>query len=84
MAIYNNDIDPNEKMWEKQNEPINKIQQHKDLLSKMMDLNEEIMDIQEEKFKILTDFLEYEEGLTTDKESAERIRIILKSFGIWN
>ena len=84
MAIYNNDIDPNEKMWDEQNEAISRIDKHKALLSKVVDLNAEIMDIQEEKFKILTDFLEYEEALTTDKESANRIRTLLKSFGIWN
>ena len=65
-------------------EQVNKIQKHKDLLNQVFKINCELLDIQEEKFKILTDFLEYEEGLTTDKESAERIRIILKTFGIWN
>ena len=40
--------------------------------------------IQEEKIKILTDFLEYEEALTKDKETADRIRKILKGFGVWN
>jgi hypothetical protein len=40
--------------------------------------------IQDEKIKILTDFLEYEEALTKDKETADRIRKILKGFGIWN
>jgi len=40
--------------------------------------------ILEEKVSILTDFLEYEEALTKDKETANRIRIILKEFGVWN
>jgi hypothetical protein len=44
----------------------------------------EKFNIQEEKIKILTDFLEYEEALTKDKETADRIRKILKGFGIWN
>lgn len=61
----------------------NRIQKHKDLITKVIGLNNEIMDIQEEKFKILTDFLEYEEALTTDKESANRIKSLLKSIGVW-
>jgi len=32
----------------------------------------------------LIDFLEYEEALTKDKESAWRIRKLLKSLGLWN
>lgn len=32
----------------------------------------------------LIEFLEYEEALTKDKESAGRIRILLKALGIWN
>ena len=32
----------------------------------------------------LIEFLEYEEALTTDKNSAGRIRILLKLIGIWN
>jgi hypothetical protein len=44
----------------------------------------EKFNIQEEKIKILTDFLEYEEALTKDKETADRIRKILKGFGVWN
>lgn len=32
----------------------------------------------------LIQFLEYEEALTTDKNSAGRIRILLKLIGIWN
>ena len=62
----------------------NRIQQHKDLITKVINLNNEIMDIQEQKFKILIDFLEYEEALTNDKESATRIKTVLKSIGIWN
>ena len=44
----------------------------------------EKFNIQEEKIKILTDYLEYEEALTKDKETADRIRKILKGFGVWN
>jgi len=44
----------------------------------------EKFNIQEEKIKILTDYLEYEEALTKDQETADRIRKILKGFGVWN
>jgi hypothetical protein len=60
-----------------------KIEKHKDMLSQINKLNIEILDIQEEKFKILTDFLEYEEALTKDKDTASRITFILKSLGVW-
>jgi len=32
----------------------------------------------------LIEFLEYEEALTKDKESAERIRTLLKALKVWN
>jgi len=32
----------------------------------------------------LIDFLEYEEALTKDKETASRIRKLLTELGIWN
>jgi hypothetical protein len=32
----------------------------------------------------LIDFLEYEEALTKDKETSQRIRILLKLLGVWN
>ncbi len=32
----------------------------------------------------LIEFLEYEEALTKDKETAGRIRILLKLMGIWS
>jgi len=32
----------------------------------------------------LIDFLEYEEALTKDPETANRIRILLKLLGVWN
>lgn len=31
----------------------------------------------------LIDFLEYEEALTTDKSTATRIRVLLKTLGVW-
>ena len=34
--------------------------------------------------KILTDFLEYEEALTKDKDTASRIKLLLKIMGVWN
>lgn len=34
--------------------------------------------------KGLIEFLEYEEALTKDKETANRIRILLTNLGIWN
>ena len=86
MAIYNNDIDPNEKMWNDQNEAdeaISRIDKHKALLSRVINLNTEIMDLQEQKFKVLTDFLEYEEALTNDKDTASRITRLLKQIEVW-
>ena len=38
----------------------------------------------EELYKALMDFLEYEEALTNDKESAARIRNFLKKIGLWD
>lgn len=32
----------------------------------------------------LIEFLEYEEALTTDKATATRIRVLLKTLGIWS
>lgn len=60
-----------------------KIEKHKELLLQMFKLNSELIDIQEEKFKILTDFLEYEEALTKDKDTASRIKSLLTTIGIW-
>jgi len=67
MAIYNNDKDPNETMWERQ---------------ATTSENKKIVDpinVQD-----LLNFLEYEEALTKDKESAIRIRTFLKKIGIWS
>lgn len=79
MAIYNNDRDPNEEMWEKQNKL-----KPEEFINEAQKLIIEKFRIQEEKIKILTDFLEYEEALTKDKDTASRITIILKQFGVWN
>lgn len=62
---------------------VSKIEKHKDLLEQVHKLNIELLDIQEEKFKILTDFLEYEEALTKDKETAARITKLLKEIQLW-
>ena len=43
----------------------------------------ERFNLQEEKIKVLTDFLEYEEALTKDKDTASRIKSLLTSIGIW-
>ena len=86
--IYNNDRDPNEDMWEKQEFDVNvendRLNKHKDLMSQIINLNNELIDIQIEKFKILCDFLEYEEALTTDKATAARIQTLLKGMKVWN
>jgi hypothetical protein len=55
-----------------------------DFISEAQKLIIEKFNIQEEKIKILTDYLEYEEALTKDQETADRIRKILKGFGVWN
>lgn len=62
---------------------VSKIEKHKDLLEHVHKLNIEFLHIQEEKFKILTDFLEYEEALTKDKETAARITKLLKEIQLW-
>jgi hypothetical protein len=76
--IYNNDRDPNEEMWEKQNKMT-----PEEMITETQKLIIEKFNIQEEKISILTDFLEYEEALTKDQETADRIRKILKGFGVW-
>jgi hypothetical protein len=77
--IYNNDRDPNEEMWEKQNKMT-----PEEMITETQKLIIERFRILEEKVSILTDYLEYEEGLTKDQETADRIRKILKEFGVWN
>jgi uncharacterized protein YunC (DUF1805 family) len=63
-----------------ENERLNK---HKDLLEQVHKLNAEFLHIQEEKFKNLCNFLEYEEALTKDKETAARITEVLKEIQLW-
>lgn len=65
---------------EVENERLNK---HKDMMKQVIDLNNELIDIQVEKFKILCDFLEYEEALTKDKDTASRIQTLLKGMNVW-
>jgi hypothetical protein len=65
---------------EVENERLNK---HKDMMKQVIDLNNELIDIQVEKFKILCDFLEYEEALTKDKDTASRIQLLLKGMNVW-
>ncbi len=77
--IYNNDRDPNEEMWEKQNKMT-----PEEMITETQKLIIERFRILEEKVSILTDYLEYEEALTKDQETADRIRKILKEFGVWN
>lgn len=60
-----------------------RIEKHKALLQKAIEVTGELIDLQEEKFKIICDFLEYEEALTQDKETATRIKNILNMLGIW-
>lgn len=60
-----------------------RIEKHKTLLQQAIDVNNELIDIQEEKFKIVCDFLEYEEALTTDKATAARIQVFLTKIGVW-
>jgi hypothetical protein len=77
--IYNNDRDPNEEMWEKQNKMT-----PEEMITETQKLIIERFRILEEKVSILTDYLEYEEALTKDQKTADRIRKILKEFGVWN
>lgn len=67
MAIYNNDRDPNEEMWENQGIT-----------------NEKKPIVDPINVQDLLNFLEYEEALTHDKESAARIRNYFKKIGLWN
>jgi adenylate cyclase class IV len=60
----------NKETWEKENE----------LATKLL-LEHSI--IQQDKIKGLTDFLEYEEALTKDKDTASRITTLLKQLGVW-
>lgn len=60
-----------------------RIEEFKELLESGHSLTKNMIDLQESKLKILTEYLEYEEALTTDKQSAERIRKILIDLGVW-
>lgn len=67
MAIFNNDRDPNEEMWERQ---------------ATTNDNRKIQDAI--NAQDLINFLEYEEALTKDKDTASRIRTLLTKLGLWN
>lgn len=67
MAIYNNDRDPNEEMWERQ---------------ATTNDNRKIQDVI--NAQNLINFLEYEEALTKDKDTASRIRTLLTDLGLWS
>lgn len=67
MAVYNNDRDPNEKMWERQ-----------------AITNDQKPIVDPINVQDLLNFLEYEEALTNDKESAARIRNYFKKIGLWS
>jgi hypothetical protein len=60
-----------------------RIEKHKKLLDDVMNINKELMDIQEQKFNLLVEFLEYEEALTSDNGTATRIKSLLTSIGKW-
>lgn len=44
----------------------------------------EVLRLQEEKIKVLINFLEYAEALTTDKETAARIKNVLIDLEVWD
>jgi hypothetical protein len=51
----------------------------------MADEIKEVKDLEQElTLKGVIDFLEYEEALTTDKATANRIRTLLTILGVWN
>ena len=60
-----------------------RIEKHKQLLDEVLSINKNIIDIQEEKFNLLVEFLEYEEALTKDLDTASRIRSLLTAIGVW-
>ena len=68
MNIYNNETDPNQEMWEKQQGETNEKKNIVDPIN-----------VQD-----LLNFLEYEEALTHDQESAARIKCYLKKIGLWS
>jgi hypothetical protein len=67
MAIYNNDIDPNVDDWNKQ-----------ELLNKTAELNN-----CNDLIKELVALLEYEEALTVDTRSQQRMSAKLIELGLW-
>jgi hypothetical protein len=67
MAIYNNDTDPNVDDWNKQ-----------ELLNKTAELNN-----CNDLIKELVALLEYEEALTVDTRSQQRMSAKLIELGLW-
>jgi len=75
MAIYNNDIDPNVNDWDRSEEAqISK----QELLNKVAELNN-----CNDLIKELVALLEYEEALTVDTRSQQRMSAKLIELGLW-
>ncbi len=72
MAIYNNDIDPNVDDWDKSEEA--KISKEQ-LDSELKSYNNLI--------KELLAFIEYEEAMTVDTRSQQRMSAKLRELGLW-
>jgi len=75
MAIYNNDIDPNVNDWNKSEDAqISK----QELLNKVAELNN-----CNDLIKELVALLEYEEAMTVDTRSQQRMSAKLIELGLW-
>jgi hypothetical protein len=75
MAIYNNDTDPNVNDWDRSEEAqISK----QELLNKVAELNN-----CNDLIKELVALLEYEEALTVDTRSQQRMSAKLIELGLW-
>ena len=75
MAIYNNDTDPNVNDWDKSEEA--KISKY-ELLGKVAELKN-----CNDLIKELVALLEYEEALTVDPRSQQRMSAKLIELGLW-
>jgi hypothetical protein len=67
MAIYKDERDPNDEMWERQ-----------------ATTNDQRVIIDPINVQALINFLEYEEALTQDPQTANRIRLLLQKIKIWD
>ena len=75
MAIYNNDTDPNVNDWDRSEEAqISK----QELLNKVAELNN-----CNDLIKELVALLEYEEAMTVDTRSQQRMSAKLIELGLW-